>query len=265
MKKLLAVSLMSLVSTVGATELDLQPGQWAFSVKSVNVNLSGYNNKFNNPDSDSSSTSKGGNLNIQGWGQYAKSEQLTLGFFARVYQNSSTSASETAGTETFTTTTDFDFAIEPSFQYKVKGELAVYGAVYYAADDANLTVDQDGAENYNGNTDYSNLTLWTGLIFKKDYRENMLINVEGLAGYRTRNWVDAIDSNDTTRDTYLLTRGIFETKYFLANNFSVDAGVTASLDKRLATEFDGTEFDYGNQTYNQLRFGTRFGFTYYIR
>ncbi len=265
MKKLLAVSLASLAGFVGASELDLQPKQWSFSVKSINANASSYSDKYDYPDLDSSYTYSGGNFNVQGTGNYALNEKVTLGLYARVYRNVSGSSNESAGLATSTKTTDFDFAFEPSIAYKLKNNISVYASLYHFSDDADVTVDQDGNKDFNGNDQYSNTVLWTGVLFKKDIKPNVMLDAEILAGLRTRHWQDEVDSTDTYQDQFLLTRANVDARYFLANNFSVDAGIGLSMSSRLNAKDDGVDVDFGNDTYKEVSYGTRLGFTFYHR
>ncbi|MDX1475627.1 MAG: hypothetical protein R3309_15750, partial [Reinekea sp.] len=236
-----------------------------FSVKSINANASSYSNKYDYPDLNSSFTYSGGNFNVQGTGNYALNEKVTLGLYARVYRDVRDTEYEDSGAVSSERTTDFDFAFEPSIEYKLKNNLSVYASFYRFSDDADVTVDQDGIKDFNGNDHYTNTVFWTGVFYKKDIKPNVMLDAEILAGLRTRHWQDEVDSTDTYQDQFLLTRANVDARYFLANNFSVDGGIGLSMSSRLNAKDDGVDVDFGNDTYKEVSYGTRLGFTFYYR
>ncbi|MEJ2064880.1 MAG: hypothetical protein P8X74_16650 [Reinekea sp.] len=104
-----------------------------------------------------------------------------------------------------------------------------------------------------------------GARYLDDIRSNILLDVKGMAGISSSNYIDPVDSSNTYQENYLKLTGIADARYFLANNLSVDFGVRLYYSKLLSEKDDGVDVDLGDNTYNALSYRTNIGFTYYHR
>jgi hypothetical protein len=265
MKKFLAVSLMSLAGAVAASDLDIQTGQWAVSLKPTTLNAYISSSKNEYPDADQTNTSGSSTKSITLDGRYGYKDKVILGFYGRIYSSTSKDETNISDTITSTKTTDFDYTIEPSIEYSINKNVALFGSLEYFYDDADLTTDQDGNEDYNGGNNYTSLTLWGGAVYKKDIKSNLMFKSKLIAGWDKDYSEDEVDSSESWETQYLRAQFTNDAIYFLADNISIDAGIGIYAGKRLNGKTNGVENDYGDDTWSYATVGTRFGFTYYHR
>ncbi|MEJ2042752.1 MAG: hypothetical protein P8X89_05700 [Reinekea sp.] len=262
MKHVFFASLVVVASAANANDLELQPGQWSINTKLIGNGLSGYSAK--NEDTGISSTYTSNRFNLQGEGEYAVAENLKLGLYAWLDTSSKKSEDADSSTTHSKKTTDVAFTIQPSISYRLKDSLFAFGSVGLELDGADKVVDQDGLESYDTNK-YNAVYANVGARYLDDIRSNILLDVKGMAGISSSNYIDPVDSSNTYQENYLKLTGIADARYFLANNLSVDFGVRLYYSKLLSEKDDGVDVDLGDNTYNALSYRTNIGFTYYHR
>jgi opacity protein-like surface antigen len=265
MKKLLAVSLVGLAGAVAASDLDLQTGQWSVNLKPTNLSVSAGSSKSEYPDANTTDTSGSSNRTIILDGRYGFKDNVILGLYGRIYSFTSNDKSNVSDTITSTKRTDFDYTITPSIEYAINKNVALYGSLAYQFDDADLTTDQDGNENYSGNNNFTSFTVSGGVLYKKDIKSNLMIMSKLVAGWDKDYSEEEVDSSESWETQYRRVSFTNDAIYFLANNFSVDAGIGLYAGKRLNGKTNDVENDYGDDTWSYTNVGTRLGFTYYHR
>jgi hypothetical protein len=268
MKKQIACSILGLSAaavSVSASELDVQQGQWSVELQPTDLNISFGSNKNEYPDINTVDSYSNSSKRFTFSGRYGYKENITIGLYTNVSLYNSGDKLTTDLGETSTTTYDFDYSIEPSFEYALMNNFALFGAINLYFDDADRTVDQDGNESYDGNNKLTSTPLWVGGIYKNDVKENILFTSKLYAGLDKDYSEDQIDSNESWETNYVRVNFLNDAHYFLANNFSVNAGLGLYAGYRASGKTNGIENDFGNDTWSYQNFGTRFGFTYYHR
>ncbi|WP_040557735.1 outer membrane beta-barrel protein [Reinekea blandensis] len=265
MKKLITVSLLSLATVASASELDLQPGQWSVNLKPTEANLFFGSTKTDYPESNATDKTTSVDFSLQGSGTYALNEQVQVGGYARVFATKSGDI-ETAGGTTISDneSRDSGFQINPFVEYQVSGDFHARVELSYYYSGADVTTDMDGNETFTADN-YNSPEIWLGGVYKKDINDKAMLRAAANVGIDWQNYEDEEDSSDTFSETYLRSTITGDVHYFLANNFSVDAGLGLYAGKLINQTNDGEEVDLSDFDWSYFNVGTRFGFTYYHR
>lgn len=265
MKKLVSLSLLSLATVASASELDLQPGQWSLNLKPTNANLFFGTTTTDFPESDFTSKTASMDFSLQGSGAYALNEDIQIGGYARVFTTKAVDTN-TSGSATISDdeSRDAGFEINPFIEYQLTDEFHARAELSYYYSGADVTTDMDGNETFTADN-YSSPEIWLGGVYKKDLNDKAMLRAAVNVGIDWQNYEDEEDSSDTFSETYLRSTITGDVHYFLANNFSVDAGLGLYAGKLTKQTDDGEEVDLSDFDWSYFNVGTRFGFTYYHR
>lgn len=265
MNKLLAVSLMGVVGSVSASELDLSDGQWSFDIKTTDASL--YTATETYEDSSLNEIQKDGDqgLNINTVVKYGLNDNVIVGADLGLWTFKETSAQTTNGNEDFDVqTTDSGVTLNPFVYYALNPELSLYGELSLYTSGAAIVRDTAGNESYNGNN-RRDLIFSGGLAYKKDLKPNLMLEVLGTVGFEDIRSTNPDDTTDTYEWESLLAETTATTRYFLADNFSANGTAGLYFREKTAERNNGLEVSINDDQYKRLAFGVSAGFTYYFR
>lgn len=248
-----------------ASDLELQEGQWMIYVQSTDLSLGANSDGYTDSLSSTEGTQSNAYLDFGLSGAYKINERTKLGSYIYLYRDSDVSTTEVSGTTTEeTTTVDFRYQLSPFVEYQLTETLYAYGEWSYYFDNGNEITELGGATSY-ASDDYSSRNLYVGLIYRQDIRPDLMLEAEGYLGLGRVHYEDPENSNDNSDTYYQRLVGNLGGRYFLANNFSINAGLTVRAGRLSGYEIDGDEVDLSDYDWSYMNFGTTFGFSYYHR
>lgn len=249
MKKLGCILSLTLLSTVYASELDIQKGQWSAEVDNIDFNLNlGGTTATNGSGVETKSGALRLAYNIRG--RYAFTDTLILrletGYSALKEYRQELNDTSKIWDEPSTRS-----RLAPAIEYFISDNLALLGG---------LGLSGSGSDAEKG----FNFKFFGGLLYTKDLSERLLFSSENIV-LRESDIAAPNGWDDTTYGTRYLRFGTTnQAKYFIANNFSVNIGINLNGGMRTSKTIDGETIDDDTKwSYNNL--GSTFGFTYYHR
>lgn len=265
MKHALMAAVCAMGTGVMASELDVQPGQWALHLKPTTAGYNIETSKLVTPSSSTTDLETSTVLQASVAGEYRFSNSLLVGGSASYINFKINGNRDVDGTETIDTTARTSlYTANPFLRYYVNDSFALQAEVAYSGTPAAESTDIDG-DKTNLTTEGYETDLLGGFVYRSDLKPNVLMSLEAMGGIRTTYNEDPDDREDTEKQQEYVAEATLDFNYFLATNFSVNAGLSASYGQLFLAEDDGVELDLNDTEISQLDYGTRFGFTYYHR